>query len=523
MAAYKFLEMAHSHLYLCEVIRLGAYDILEQNGLNKLIVETKYTTPIFSRTSQVLQYLCEIVDTKEKVGIIGDYDVDGLMCILILKLGLQGLGVSNIYTAPYTKRMHVLNPMAVQECIQNRCKYCIIADCGSHDLSLLRMLLNFGIKVILLDHHETMTKYDEFEELGDIAVINTTLESKKYDLSAGALCFCVMDALYKEYHEDASILSTFALVSLFADCMCMHSELNRSIYHLATSIEKENLPAEIRMFMNQYHKFNNRFITFWMAPRINAMFRSENLAVLNKLFIMDDGNVVTKSRCLQFMNEKYEELREMVHKIADLIEVEDAGGISIANMYSVNKYCDIVDNSLWNYTGLVANMLSQDYAKPAFVYCSKGGEYKGSVRDAFGRDLLTIFKQMCNAEGHKPAFGVRIAAFDIDDFLGDLRRVGKRLEMTKGNNEPVIIDYRYNNPDSALIEDIAKINEFAGTGVPMILLKKQLVGGIKEIKTQYNYKYKWGDYYLQSQHALGFGSILLLRPTKSWTTKLIVQ
>lgn len=502
---------------------MGAYEIIESNGLRDFLRKPLYVNPQFNTLGRVLEYLKEIVEGDQPVEIVGDCDVDGLMCILTLKNGLAGLGVNNVFVAEYTKRMHTLNPIAVQECIQNKCKYCIIADCGSNDVSLLRMLLSFGIKVIMLDHHMTSLDYEEYEELGDLAVINTTLEDEEYALSAGALCFCVMDALFKCYNRDAQFLAPYAIVSLFSDCMCMRSDLNRSIYYHATSLLPEQLPPEIRMFMGEYHKFNNRFITFWMAPRINAMFRSENFDVLNKLFISDDSNTAVKARMLQRMNELYEADREMVSRVADFVEVEDAGGTMIVNLHSVNRHCNVVEHSLWNYTGLLANIVSSDNGKPAFVYCFNGTEYKGSVRDVFGRDLLSIFKQICLANGHKPAFGVKVAAFDMEEFLNDLHRVAKRLEIADVDNKPIVIDYHYLTPDRALIEDVAEINEFAGTGVPVVLLRKQLVGSIREVKTPYNYKYRWEDYYLQSNHALSFGSMLLLRPTKAGTTKLLVQ
>lgn len=501
---------------------MDIYSILEDNGMSALLRRVEYVAPVFKNTNRVEEFLTDIVDNNQKVFIIGDYDVDGLMCNLVNRNALQKLGVSDVEVFKYVTRTHQLQSIAVNQCIQGKYQYCIIADCGSNNVSLLRRLLSYGIRVILLDHHNTMMSYEEYEGLGDVAVVNTMLENVGRSLSAGALCFCVMHRLCAKYDVDANDLSVYATISLYADCMNMHDRLNRSIYFLAQTLEKEELPRDVTMFMNSYHRLNARFISYWFSPRVNAMFRSENLAILNRLFLSARTDTVDIADCLQRIEEIYETTRELVNKVSDLVEVTMGDTFAISNLASVESYVSVDENLLWNYTGLIANKLAERHSKAAFVYCNMDNQIKGSVRDLYARNFLSPFSQICEAGGHDAAFGVFIRTLEFDDFYENLQRLDKRFAISPAQNKPIVIPYVYNTPDSAMIEDIANVNEFASPGVPVILLKKKRVGDMKETKTSYGYQYRWGDYVISSANAVSFGRTMLLKPYKSYRTKLEV-
>lgn len=502
---------------------MNFYDVLEEHDMAVLLSRVELEFPTFINTEKVEDVLLEILRSKQKVFVIGDCDVDGLMCTLGLRDGLHLLGVKDVDVFPYRSRMHTIDPVAVQKCIQGGYKYCIIADCGSNCLGLLKKLLRYGIKVILLDHHETKMSYDDYAELENLFVINTMLESESCELSAGALCYCVIGRLLNRLGIPERGLSIYALISLYADCMNMHDALNRAIYFRATSIDASYVPDVVTMFMNQYQVLCSRFINFWFSPRVNALFRSENLGLINQLFLDENLSTVELSRTLAEVEHIYESVRELVINVSDVIHVSEMDNIVIADLSSAQPYVDIAAHKLWNYTGLVANKIGDRYSKAAFVYCPNGNSVKGSVRDIFGRDFLSPFSQLCRAEGHKPAFGTSIQLLDLDNFIENLARLDKKLNFTTISNKPIIIQYKYNEPDESLIEDIALINEFASPGVPIILIKKQRLGAMREIKTEYNFKYQWGSYYAQSQFSIPFGNWMLLRPTKGKSTKLIVQ
>ena len=498
------------------------YNEIRERGLSDILRRKEYQTPLFENTPVVREALKNIIKKNARVLVYGDYDIDGLMCALVVSQGLKLLGVTAVDVYQYQQRTHNLDNLAVQKCVQGKYDYFIICDTGSNDMSSLKLLQSYGVSVLVLDHHNTMHSYKDFQENG-VAIINTTLEKQEFCLSAGALCFCVLDDVAKCFDCDLGNIVAFAAVSLFSDCMDMKAPLNRAIYYKSAEIPREELPVCLKMFMTDYMSFNARFINYWFAPRINAMFRSEFFEPINLLFLVNGADYALRGKCIEIINKTYESNRELVSKVTDIISVNQLNNFVIGDLQSVDKYYNVHENKLYNHTGLVANKLSERYSKPAIVYCKHDLGYKGSVRDIFGRDFLSIFSQLCFAGGHSAAFGIKIKALDLEDFLCDLHRIDNTVSMDSVKNEPIIIDYIYQQPDETLIEDMALFNEFAGQTIPVVLLRKQIVGAIRNVYSEYYYKYRWGSYDIQSNFALGFGRKVLLKPIHSWCTKLLVQ
>ena len=101
---------------------MGFYETLEEFGYTQFLQKVVYESPNFVNLENVLAEIQTIVSTNAKVLIFGDYDVDGLMCIRILKEGLHLLGARNVDVFRYRKRMHSLDALAVQQCIQGNYK-----------------------------------------------------------------------------------------------------------------------------------------------------------------------------------------------------------------------------------------------------------------------------------------------------------------------------------------------------------------------------------------------------------------
>lgn len=507
------------------------YDFLATLGTQDILNHESYTNPDFWGWYKVNQFLLDIVQSyktskDKKVLVYGDYDVDGLMCAKIIQDGLHSLGVTRLDVYNYTQRTHSLDTLAVQQAIINNYDYFIVCDTGSSNMELLQRVTQHGTHVIVLDHHVCDYTYEDFND--DVAIINTEIENSMYEkrefeLSAGALCYTVMQKFCNEngYECDMS-LAAYATVSLYSDCMSMANRLNRAIYYQAKEISREDLPHLIKLFLNEYSAFGARYIGFWFAPRLNALFRSENFDVLNKLAFSELSYNDEVVLC-EIVEDLYSKIRNLTKELADIIEVADIDNFVIGDLQSVEEYYSINKYKLYNYTGLVANMLSDQYGKAAVVYCYAGSEIKGSVRDSFSRDYLSLFGHICNAGGHPSAFGFHLGAFDLESFLNNLRYIDKNFAIDGINNEPIILSTSGLVPDDYLIEDIAMYNEFSGQHLPVVYIKKQMVGAMKEIRTKYNVKYKWGDYMIQSDHPLNFGTFVLLKPIRALHTKLLVQ
>lgn len=502
------------------------YDELDFRGMRGMLRVPLYKPPDYAGWTKVKAFLEDIVNNKRSVYVVGDYDVDGLMCALVIKDSLKALGVEDFYIYHYRSRTHNIDRVAVQQCIQKHFDYFIVADTGSSDIGLLRHLTDCGVKVIVLDHHNTDFDYDDFNE--DIAVINTMIENRhgsSFHLSASALCFTVFDKLFAGLGMNTpSSLAPYAAVSLLADIMDMSDELNRSIYFLGTRMPEEELPKPLVYFKGQYHKFNARYIGYWFSPRINACFRAEQFMFLNQLFI-EDSDAAVKSKCIEMIEKIYVESRKLVQKVTDVLEAYTMKfhNFVFADLRSVAPYFSAEAFKLYNYTGYIANGLANRLGLTAIVVCDMGNYYKGSVRDRLSRNYLNVFRQLCYAGGHNSAFGIRIPKLDMDMFLDDLQRIDELYSIQTVGNEPIISEVGALSPDMAMLNDIARYNEFTGPSVPVALIRKQFIGNVREQHSSYGYRYLWDDVMIQSSYRVSFGRYVLLKPYYSWKLKLEVQ
>lgn len=498
------------------------YGYLNKKDLLDFLSPVDFELPQFSHLEDAVSVIVEGIKSEKRFYIYGDYDVDGLMCIRCLSSIFEKLDYQNYAIFEYRKRTHALDKIAPHKCMQSGADIFLIADTGSsrEDKGALDSLVQNGVEVVVLDHHDSDFTYEDYEQSG-IHIINTVLENElgaDYDLSAGALCFCVAGAVLQKFKVKYEDLSCYALTSLYADCMNMGNRLNRAIYALA---KKQTIPTDLLYFMTSFCSFNARYIEYWFAPRVNALFRSENLSLLNKLFINRPSNSVVLSSLLTKVEEVYSSIREMVAGVCDVLPVTDYDNFAVADLGAVNDNFSVLKNKLWNYTGLVASKLSDRYQKAAVVYCTNGESYNGSFRDLYGREYLHVFKSFCNAGGHGAAFGYHLDIGEVPEFLQWIAKLDSLGDKITTDNQPVIFDYEWNEPDMALLKDMASFNEFAGKGVPQVLLRKQVLGSVHSNVTKYGFKSCWGNVRIMGQQQLPFGEVVLLKPL--WANELKLE
>lgn len=502
------------------------YEELFSKDLSYLLESVEYHKPVFKNEAKFLRFMTQCIKENAKTLVYGDYDIDGLMSLSIVKDTLKYIGHTNFDVFRYINRTHDLDTMAVAQAISGRYKYMIICDTASSDMNSINRLIRSGVTPIIIDHHISEYNYDDYPE--ECCFINSMTENKEcitnLKTSAGALTFMLMDSFIKYLKLDAyESLSAYALVSLYSDCMDMSNQFNRGIYYRARRLERHQLPSCIGYFMNEFIEFNRRFIEFHFAPKINAIFRSETLDLVNKLFLTDNLSLMDIEVILNDIDLLHKSIRQMVSVATDIIEYKVMNNFVIGNLSSVDPDLNVEDNKLYNYTGLVANMLADRYGKTAVVYCHcSDGSLKASLRDQQSRAYLPVFKQFCRAGGHNSAFGIHLTYFEFNNFIDCIERIDKNYALETIPNEPIIIKHEKLEPDLRLICDMAIYNEFSGSTIPTAFIQHKILPTFKEMRNQYSFKYKWGSSIIQSNNRLRYFSEFLAKPTKCKGVKLMV-
>ncbi len=123
--------------------------------------------------------IIDAINNNEKIMIYGDYDVDGITSISVLKKFLveRGLQVDS-FIPNRLEDGYGLNKKAIENIAQKGHKLMITVDCGISAIDEIEYANSFGIQTIITDHHEPL------EELPKaIAVIDPKRKDSKYPFS----------------------------------------------------------------------------------------------------------------------------------------------------------------------------------------------------------------------------------------------------------------------------------------------------------------------------------------------------
>lgn len=497
------------------------YEFINENCSDVLNNNVTYSHPSYINEEKLFLYLDDIIKNDKKVLIVPDPDPDGLMCGLLWKNVLSLFSCTNFEIWDYKNRSHSVDFEAVAYSIEGKFDYIVILDAGTNDLASINKLCVFGVKPIVIDHHVSHYDYDAYPS--ECVIINTVMNNRKnvnclFRLSAGALNFTLLYkyCCNKGYFYD--FLSAYALVSLYSDSIDMSDRLNRSIYCMAVKLPQNSLPKFIRDFLLN-SVFNRRFIEFSLVPKINALFRAEEFGMLNDYFFNDSLTTFQRNSILNKIKDLYENKRKMVARVTDIVSREVLNNFVIANLST----CDLPDKTekLYNYTGLIANNLSQEYGKPCIVLCDTGTNVKGSFRDLLGRNYLEIFSQFSKSEGHQAAFGIHLNYVDVYDFIDMIKNTVDKKFFIYKLEDNLVLDMNDVYPNKKLLSDMAFYNEFSGHSLPMAVVRKRhMMKELSSYKRNY-YSYKWGDLTVESQYKLVLGNYIKIKPVHAKNLRLI--
>ena len=498
---------------------------LDKLGVSNILETPSYSYHGFSNDKDFFKALDDIRDNNLKVLIHGDSDPDGAFGARIFIECCKRLNIVNHEFYYYKERSHVLTNEAVYYAIDNKFDYIVIIDSSTNDMFNISKLISNGIKVIILDHHKPNYTLDAYPD--NCIIINTIIENNIrledfYRLSGGALTFYVMSEYLRRNNRPYEDLSSYALITLYSDSIDMTKELNRAIYYMATGLSRSSLPIYVKHYLTDYSAFNRRFIEYTFVPKINALFRSEHLDLINK-YLFSDNNYSENLNLLSEIQNVYDSCRKLVNQATDLAVRENMENLVIANLSQINLPIQV--NKLYNYTGLVANNLSNDYGKPCVVLCDTGINIKGSLRDCMSRNYLTIFQQFkfFKAEGHNAAFGIGLEYRDYQRFMRYIRdKIDKKFYVL-GVMEPLEIEYENSIPSVEFLNKVALYNEFSGISVPIAIIKKtNNLKCSKSFSKSYGYVYNWGNVTVSSSKRLPPGYTLEIKPIKGKSLKLVV-
>ena len=353
------------------------------------------------------QKIAEAIVQKQKIAIIGDYDVDGATSSSVLRLFLESVGVEPIIHIPERDEGYGPSKQAF--------------DAFEYAKSL-------NIPVIVLDHHEAEVK------LPDVyAVVNPKRldESNDYPylkyMAAVGVVFCAIVAINRELRkqnffadgQEPNLMQWLDLVALGTVCDVVPLlGLNRAFVRQGLRIMSLRSNTGLRALIDKsgISEAPSAFhLGYVLGPRINACGRVGEASLGNKLLCCkDDFQAGMLAEKLNDFNAQRKEIEAYV--LLSAIEMLEGAPQEYPIAFAAGKD--------WHQgvVGIVAGKLKERYNVPAFVMSIEEDEVKGSARSIPGVDLGALIMAakekglLTKGGGHMMAAGFSLEEGKLEDF-----------------------------------------------------------------------------------------------------------
>ena len=418
------------------------------------------------------------ISNKEKIGVFGDYDVDGATSTALLGRYFDELKLNyEIYIPDRKTEGYGPSIKAFKQLIENNVKIIFTVDCGTLSFEAIDYAKKMNIDVIVLDHHQS-----EINLPNAYSVINPNRIDDKSNLQylcAAGVAFMFLVSINKHLRlndwfnrnliEEPNLINYLDLVSLGTVCDVVPLiGLNRAIVKQGLKIlkAKKNLGlktlldvCKIEVNPSIYH------LGYILGPRINAGGRVGKCSHGANLLLNSDPKEVYRlaTELNQYNNE-----RKMLEK--DLVEK-----ILVKSQVNLKDPVLILEGKNWHegIIGIVAARLKDKFNKPTIIISINGNVGKASARSIIGFDIgsaiiaATQEKILLKGGGHKMAGGFSINISNIEKFKQFIFRKFKKINESLSEKKPLFLDSKI-APSAINLEFYDKVNVLSpfGSGNP---------------------------------------------------------
>ena len=428
-----------------------------------------------------LKRLYAAVNNGERVGIFGDFDVDGITGTAIISEGLTSLGVPVTPYLPHrVDEGHGLSNAAIDTMSQQGVTLIVTVDTGITSFEEVDYAKSLGVDVIITDHH---LPHDGVPNA--VTSLNPKLPGGDYpffELCGAGIGFKLVQGLFEFYGQpwDPGLLELAALGTI-ADLVPLLDEnrylVREGLRELANT-RRPGLRALYSSARVDPDEITAETVSFQIAPRLNSAGRMgdpmDSFKLLTTTSLEEAGALTHK---LESLNMERRAASEEAYVIADQL-VEDLGELPPLLVISDERF-------LRGVAGLIAGRLVDRHRRPAVVFAVEG-EY--SV--ASGRSIpeFNIVAAMESCEdllvrfgGHSQAAGLTVATKDIPQLKSRLEAYSAESLETQGLIRVVEIDAEisFDELDETMIRWINDLEPY-GPGNPRPVFASM---GVKVLET----------------------------------------
>ena len=487
---------------------LASRGIIEKEDVREFLNPTRddFHDPfLMPDMEKAVDRILKAIQTQEKTIIYGDYDVDGITSITVLKKFLEERNLQvGEYIPNRLNEGYGLNKEAVKKIAEQGYKLIITVDCGISCIEEIKYATELGLEVIVTDHHEPAEELPKCS-----AVVDAKRKDNQYpfnQLAGVGVVFKLIQAISiklnldnKEYLKYLDIVC----VGTISDIVPLVDE-NRVITKLGLKLVpiSKNIGLRTLLASTGYKEVNSTTISFGIAPRINACGRMGEEKEALRLFLTNDLHEAKEiTERLNNYNLERQETEKRIFKQA-LEQIENG---------EKDKSCIVLGQEGWHHgiIGIVASKVTDIYFKPSILICFEGEEGKGSGRSIPG---FNLHDAVMNCDTYVEKFGGHSMAIGINVKRENFEKFKKEFEEYTQNSHisdiiPIIQIDKQVDIKKINLQDVneLKLLEPYGEGnkMPVFLIKNLKILSIRSLSEGKHIKMKLGiDNYMID--AIGF-------------------
>ena len=361
---------------------------------------------------EAAERIISAVNSKEKIILYGDSDLDGVASVIILEETIEFLGgkATKLYFPERDKDGYGINEKALEYLRALAPALLISLDCGIGNFKEVETAKGFGFEVVIIDHHEILPRVPEAS-----IIVDPKQKSDNYpfkQLSTAGIAYKLSKAILSETgqsYNPESFLELAALATIF-DQMPLIDENKRLVEEgiQALAFTKR---VGIKKLM-EVSGLLERSVEEIRKRIISPLGSAEGQDHLNEAYLLLKEESPERARALA--EELIARSRLRAAEIKRMFEEADSRVSEESIIFQGDPN--------WTITllGPIASKICQKYKKPAFLFKKEGKESIGAVRMPSGLDgvkaMISCEKLLETYGGHQAAAGFRIKNENLEKF-----------------------------------------------------------------------------------------------------------
>jgi len=444
-------------------ITLEALELLLKNRFKEGFLSLKDlpSPSTFKDMDRATKRIVKAINNREKITIIGDYDVDGVTSTTIMKLFFEEIDYPVDWIIPNRfKDGYGLSANIIPRILGT--DLAITVDNGISAVYAAKLCKKEGIELIITDHHLLADSVPEC-----YAIIDQKQEDCNFpysDVCGAQIAWYLIASLKNTLGIKINMMPYMELtaIAIIADMMPLQ-HINRAMVEAGIkALNKSTRPA-IKAFLEYAQKeaLNAEDIGFFLAPLLNSSGRMEDASF--SVDFLTSTNIY--------------DARVRLEKLKDFNALRKATEQDITQkaLLQVNPNDEVIVVSAKHWhegvVGIVAARVARQHEKPCIVLSeNEDGTLKGSGR-SFGKcDLFAIVndskEHLEKFGGHHAAIGLSMQKDSLEAFKTQVQKNFLSKEYIKEVLDPDIVGELHFKDISFELTKLVKNYEPYGQGNP---------------------------------------------------------